>query len=118
MDDLMNGQFSASETDSYQKHRAAGNDHIGAIQTVLAKRQAGYAYHKESFPFEEVARFDTRGDALAAGVAESHLWSVAEDGDGSDCWVFGPSHHHVNVIYFVQTEEAHDGNTYYEDWSQ
>jgi hypothetical protein len=70
-----------------------------------------------SFPFEEVARFITLSQARAAGVPLEHLWSVSEGEDDGDwrCWIYGPSHHFVNLLHFVQTKEKHDGKTYYEE---
>tara|TARA_Y100000817_G_scaffold117163_1_gene91842 strand:+ start:6719 stop:6979 length:261 start_codon:yes stop_codon:yes gene_type:complete len=69
------------------------------------------------FPFEEIARFDTLQEARDAGVEDKYLWSVieGEDDGPSRCWLYGPSHHYVNRIHFVQTAEAHDGKTYYEE---
>tara|TARA_B100000945_G_scaffold134535_1_gene107391 strand:- start:1334 stop:1624 length:291 start_codon:yes stop_codon:yes gene_type:complete len=67
------------------------------------------------FPFQELARFDTEAEAVAAGVALEHLWSVVEDGDQSDVWIYGPSCHYVNLLYLVQTKERHDGRTYWEE---
>mgnify|MGYP001351044403 CR=1 FL=1 len=69
------------------------------------------------FPFEEIARFDTLQEARDAGVEDKHLWSVieGEDDGPSRCWLYGPPHHYVNRIHFVQTAEAHDGKTYYEE---
>ena len=78
-------------------------------------------YEKE-FPFEEIRDehgdyFMTIGDAKKhTGYDESHIWSVTEC---ENTWSYGPSHHYVNLIGYVVTHEAHDGNTYYEenfDW--
>ena len=79
--------------------------------------------HHEEFPFDEIK--DKHGDYFRTidlaktltGYDESHIWSVTES-DGT--WCYGPSHHYVNLIGYVVTHEAHDGNTYYEekDWRE
>ena len=78
-------------------------------------------YEKE-FPFDEIRDehgdyFMTIGDAKKhTGYDESHIWSVTEC---ENTWTYGASHHYVNLIGYVVTHEAHDGNTYYEenfDW--
>ena len=78
--------------------------------------------HEEEFPFEEIRDkngdyFSTVADAKKhTGYDESHIWSVTEC---ENTWSYGPSHHYVNLIGYVVTHEAHDGNTYYEenfDW--
>ena len=87
--------------------------------------------HYEEFPFDEIEhtfddgiarrthwRFTTIKDAKEyTGYDESHIWSITES-DGTRC--YGPSHHYVNLIGYVVTHEAHDGNTYYEekDWRE
>ena len=77
--------------------------------------------HEQEFPFEEIR--DEHGDYFLtvadakkhSGYDESHIWSVTES-DGT--WSYGPSEHYINLIGFIATHEAHDGNTYYEekDW--
>ena len=79
--------------------------------------------HKEEFPFEEIR--DEHGDYFMTpydakretGYDESHIWSVTEC---ENTWSYGPSHHYVNLIGYVVTDEPHDGNTYYEeeDWRE
>ena len=75
--------------------------------------------YQADFPCEEIARFDSQSEALAAGVKESNLWSVVEDyGNGGEktvTFIYGPSHHYVNLLYVIQTKEVHDGKTYYEE---
>jgi hypothetical protein len=80
------------------------------------------AFHKTDFPFIEIK--DSAGDyfsraavagstALAMGLSVNlNVWSVAED-DG--IFTYGPWYHYVNVIGYVITEEAHDGETYFEE---
>ena len=74
--------------------------------------------HTEDFPFEEIRKesgdyFDSAQEAMdATGLGLDHIWSVVcED----DTYCYGPSHHYVNLIGFVATKEAHDGETYYEE---
>ncbi len=78
-------------------------------------------YEKE-FPFDEIR--DEHGDYFMTiedakkhtGYDESHIWSVTEC---ENTWTYGASHHYVNLIGYLATHEAHDGNTYYEesfDW--
>ena len=72
--------------------------------------------HEEEFPFEEIR--DEQGDYFLTiedakkhtGHDESHIWSVTEH---DNTWCYGPSHHYVNLIGYLATHEAHDGNTYY-----
>jgi hypothetical protein len=88
----------------------------------------------ENFPFEEIRAeggnlFFSAADAHAAGFDVDQIWSVVEcdeyeDDDEGDLelrtsvWVYGPSHHYVNVLGFVATHERHDGDTYFEErWS-
>lgn len=74
--------------------------------------------HNKDFPFIEVRAknegyFETRIDAENAGYNVNQIWSVAV----SDEMVFtyGPSHHYINVLGYIATEEPHDGDTYYEE---
>ena len=73
---------------------------------------------EQGFPFEEVARFDSL-EQVPADIPKSHIWSVtvADLDCGCTCWSYGPSHHWVNLMHYVQTAEAHDGDTYYHDTS-
>lgn len=74
------------------------------------------------FPFQTID-FDngeiywpTASAAIAAGYSPSQVWSVAcSDHDAGSTFTYGPSHHTINVIGFVVTEEQHDGDTYYEE---
>jgi hypothetical protein len=73
--------------------------------------------HKTEFPFEEIK--DVNGDyftsvthALEHGFDENQVWSVVIE---DDVWVYGPSHHYINLIGYIATEEHHDGDTYYEE---
>lgn len=75
------------------------------------------ADHFQDFPFEEIRKpngdyFDTAEDAMAAGYAESQVWSVIE---GEGTYVYGPSHHYINRLGYIATKEHHDGNTYYHE---
>jgi len=78
--------------------------------------------HEDEFPFDEIR--DEHGDYFMTiedakkhtGYDESHIWSVTEC---ENTWTYGASHHYVNLIGYLATHEAHDGNTYYEesfDW--
>lgn len=75
---------------------------------------------KGEFPFDEIKDangnyFETINEAKkATRLNEDHIWSVIEfdEGDGVS---IGPSHHYVNLIGYIVTEEAHDGETYYEE---
>lgn len=86
---------------------------------------------KGDFPFDEIR--DTDGNlfpslakAREAGFNDDQIWSVVEgdseeemdpndpDYEPSSTWVYGPSHHYVNVLGYVATNERHDGDTYYE----
>lgn len=71
--------------------------------------------HQSDFPFERINEdyFFYAKDALKAGYKDSQIWSVAE-GDDS-IFTYGPSHHYINVIGYIVTEETHDGDTYYEE---
>lgn len=74
--------------------------------------------HEQEFPFEEYR--DEAGDffisaeeaAHHTGLDMFHIWSVVEC-DGVFC--YGPAHHYVNVLGFIATQEAHDGDTYYKE---
>jgi hypothetical protein len=73
--------------------------------------------HNAQFPFEEKRRpsgdyFDNVQQAVDAGYALSQIWSVVEV-DGS--YTYGPSHHWINLLGLVATDEHHDGDTYYHE---
>ena len=73
--------------------------------------------HNKDFPFAEKRQesgdyFDTVQQAIDAGFALTQIWSVVEC-DGS--WTYGPSHHYVNLIGYIATDEHHDGDTYYHE---
>ena len=78
--------------------------------------------YETDFPFEEMR--DESGDffpclayAISAGFQGNQIWSVVESGEDDHCYIYGPSHHRVNLIGYVATKETHDNNTYYvEDW--
>lgn len=79
------------------------------------------------FPFEEVKRPD--GDYFyriseleELGYIKSQIWSVVDGDEEIDesgqrwCYyTFGPSHHYVNLVGYVGTQEHHDGETYYQE---
>ena len=71
-------------------------------------------YIVEDFPFEVLEQFPNLPAALAAGHKRENLWSIV-DGDDPDLWLYGPPHHHVNLLSIALTAEAHDGRTYYEE---
>ena len=73
----------------------------------------------EDFPFEEIRNgyfggngdlFDTVKDAMDAGFELNQIWSVTE---ADDVITYGPSHHYINRLGYVCTNERHDSNTYY-----
>lgn len=73
--------------------------------------------HEEEFPFEEIRTktgdlFGTKAELLDLGYSENQIWTVA-DHDGA--WTHGPAFHYVNVLGYIATNEAHDGDTYYID---
>lgn len=79
---------------------------------------------QQDFPFDEIRDatgdyFRSVADAMKAGYQESQIWSVAiadgEGPNGEDAFTYGPSHHYVNVMGYIATNEHHDSNTYYEE---
>lgn len=73
--------------------------------------------HNEDFPFEEIRKpngdyFKSAAEAQKAGYSLDQIWSVIES-DG--CWTYGPSHHYINAVGYIATNEQHDGNTYYHE---
>ena len=69
----------------------------------------------EAFPFEEIKKpnedyFASINEAQEAGFELNQIWSVVEC---NNVFTYGPSHHIVNLIGYVATHEAHDGETYY-----
>ena len=83
-------------------------------------------FYQKDFPFDIIRDeicggngdyFDSPKEAmLATGLSEKHIWSVVT-GDEDNVWTYGPWHHYINVIGYIATKEAHDGDTYYEeDW--
>lgn len=85
------------------------------------------------FPYEEVRSesgdgFQTFKEAKDAGFDDDQIWSVVTGDDGHwtkekdgtylewQCFTYGPANHFVNVLYYIATNERHDGQTYYEDW--
>jgi len=77
------------------------------------------AEEQEDFPFEEIRddAFGGNGDyfttidcCIAAGFDLDQIWSVTEE---EDVITHGPSHHYVNLMGYVCTNERHDGKTYY-----
>lgn len=75
-----------------------------------------YVMFEQEFPFEEVSRFDSLAE-VPADVPRENIWSVVVTDLDCGCtnFTYGPSHHWVNLMYYVQTAEAHDGGTYYSD---
>lgn len=73
--------------------------------------------HLAEFPFEEIRTpsgdyFASQHQVRMAGYPDNQIWSVVvEEG----IWVFGPSHHWVNVVGYIATAETHDGETYYSE---
>ena len=73
--------------------------------------------HNIEFPFEEIR--DENGDyfnspqaAVKQGYSVDQIWSLHEL---DNIFTYGPSHHRINVLGFIATDEHHDGNTYYEE---
>ena len=72
--------------------------------------------HHEDFPYEEIRAddgnyFDSADEAMNRLCCnEENIWSVAEE-DG--VFTYGPSHHRINVIGWIGTDEPHDGDTYF-----
>ena len=68
------------------------------------------------FPYEEIERYELASE-IPENVDRSRLWSVAVCDTECDCFTFlyGPSHHYVNVGYWALTNEQHNGETYYEE---
>jgi diphthamide synthase (EF-2-diphthine--ammonia ligase) len=73
----------------------------------------------EDFPFEEIRDdivggngdlFDTVFAAMSAGFEVEQIWSITEE---DDVQTHGPSHHWINLLGYVCTNERHDGETYY-----
>ena len=92
------------------------------LNRTLLTRSTATTY-EEDFPFQEYRQesgdfFDSINDAMLKGFTQDQIWSVVESGERDDCYIYGPSHHYVNLIGYVATKEKHDDNTYYiEDWS-
>ena len=78
----------------------------------------------ELFPFKQYGKgklrrdtgetdyYDSWQEAKEDGWADNQIWSVVS-GDESYC--YGPPEHYVNHVGHIATEEAHDGNTYYDE---
>ena len=68
------------------------------------------------FPYEELERYELASE-IPDNVDRSRLWSVAIYDTDCDCcaYLYGPSQDHINVFYWVLTQEQHDGRTYYEE---
>ena len=78
--------------------------------------QGDFPYKKHNRPSGDF--FRTVAEAKAAGWDENQIWSVVEGDEtlyGKNVWVYGPSHHHINVLGFTATKERHDGETYFEE---
>jgi hypothetical protein len=76
-------------------------------------------YHNIDFPFDEVRddiaggngdMFDSIAQCKAAGFDTDQIWCITEE---DDVFTHGPSHHYVNRLGYVCTNERHDGATYY-----
>ena len=101
---------------------------IATIATLVStfKRVKEMFYEKTDFPYEEIRAadgdyFQTVDEALEVAEDEYNVWSVIDDevevnGKRFVVLTYGPSHHYVNVIGFVVTKEAHNGNTYFEEY--
>lgn len=78
-------------------------------------------YIEGDFPYEEIR--DHNGDYFRSpdhamtvtGLSENHIWSVTEGDEDVSVFLYGPSHHYINLIGYIATKEEHDGNTYYEE---
>jgi hypothetical protein len=71
-------------------------------------------FNQADFPFEELDRFDSQREAINAGNDTNQIWSVVID-DDTNSYCYGPSHHYVNLLYYIVTKERHDDDTYYEE---
>ena len=74
-------------------------------------------FFQQDFPFNEIRHetgnyFRSVEEAMKAGYQKSQIWSVAI---ADDSYTYGPSHHYVNVMGYIATNEHHDSNTYYEE---
>jgi len=74
------------------------------------------------FPYEEIREkhtedyFSTANQAWReTGYSLDHIWAISEE-DG--VWIYGPSHHYVNVVGYIATNEAHDDQTYFVEQTQ
>lgn len=72
-------------------------------------------YINTDIPFEIIKKpnedyFASVEEAQQAGFALNQIWSVSEQ-DHEFC--YGPSHHIIDVIGYIATNETHDGETYY-----
>ena len=68
--------------------------------------------NKSEFPYRETGRHDSLQQARQAEVPINRLWSVIEDYD-NDLLIYGPPCHTINLLHLVETNEEHDGNSYY-----
>ena len=101
---------------------------IATISAAITayKRVKDMFYENTDFPYEEIRRadgnyFDSVEEALTIAKDEYNIWSVIDDEIEVDnkryvVFTYGPSRHYVNVIGFVVTKEAHNGNTYFEEY--
>lgn len=45
------------------------------------------------------------------GLTDNNIWSVM-CGDEPNSVIYGPSHHRINVLGYIISEDPHDGETY------
>jgi len=101
---------------------------LAAIPTIIStyKGIKDMFYPRTDFPYTEIRNatedyFDSIDDALEVAHDEYNIWSVMEDEIESNgkrflVFTYGPSHHYVNVLGYIVTKEAHNGNTYFEEY--
>lgn len=70
----------------------------------------------DDFPYDEVRDangdyFHTVSEATKLGFKINQVWSVTMH---EDTICYGPSHHYVNLLGYVATQDSHDGKTYFE----
>lgn len=84
-----------------------------------------YVNYYEDFPYKEFR--DEQGNyfqtaafaqqaAVNAGYSERHVWSVVEEWDNNKFFfIYGPSHHYVNVLGFIYSDTPNKGEYYFEE---
>ena len=79
---------------------------------------------EEDFPFDEIKKesgdfFSSIKEMEDLGFTENQMWSVVcTDFSEGSTFTYGPRGHWINLIGYVATNEKHDGDTYYEEFSE